>query len=126
MDQKRHEVAQFLREFKELVTEGRGLDVVSRRKNIDSLAELGLTRSTCREEILALSVTDYCAGPEPDHDRPGYIWEFGKIVNNQEVYMKLKIATVGRGKIAKCISFHKAEYPLVYPWVQARKKGSDE
>jgi hypothetical protein len=46
---------------------------------------------------------------------PGEIWEFGKRIGGNDVYIKLKIAQVGNDKIAKCISFHKAEFPLSYP-----------
>jgi len=36
------QVALFLKEFKEIATKGRGLDIVDRRNNINSLLELGL------------------------------------------------------------------------------------
>ena len=61
-------------------------------------------------------MTDYCKGPQPDKDRPGDIWVFGKEIAGSEVYIKLKIAQAGTHKIAKCISFHAAEYPLGCPY----------
>ena len=81
-------------------------------------ADLGLTKEGCKIEILGLSVTDYCQGPQPDHDRPGDIWVFGREIADRDVYIKLKIAEVGSDKIAKCISFHAAEHPLCYPYKQ--------
>ena len=69
--------ALFLKEFKQLVQEG-GLYVVNRLDQQKSLAELGLTKEACKIEILGLSVTDYCKEPQPDNDRPGDIWVFGK------------------------------------------------
>jgi DNA-directed RNA polymerase subunit N (RpoN/RPB10) len=108
-------LALFLKEFKQLVQEG-GLYVVNRLDHQKSLADLGLTRKACRIEILGLSVTDYCKGPQADKDRPGDIWVFGKEIGGREVYIKLKIAQVGSKKIAKCISFHAAEQPLYYPF----------
>ena len=107
--------ALFLKEFKQLVQEG-GLYVVNRLDQQKSLAELGLTKEACKIEILGLSVTDYCKGPQPDKDRPGDIWVFGKEIAEREVYIKLKIAQTGSHKIAKCISFHTAEQPLYYPF----------
>ncbi len=62
------------------------------------------------------SVENYCQGPEPDKDRPGHIWIFGKQVGSEEIYIKLKIAQVGKEKIAKCISFHTSDFPLCYPY----------
>lgn len=108
-------VRDFLMEFKKIVTSGRGLDIVNRREYIDALTEMGLTRRNLKEEIMTLSVDNYCEGPEPDKDRPGYVWVFGKQITTEEVYIKLKIAQVGKEKIAKCLSFHVAKFPLRYP-----------
>jgi hypothetical protein len=107
-------VALFLREFKELVQDN-GLYVINRQENQQALADLGLTRQQREEIILSLTVEDYCSGPEPDRDQPGEIWVFGKPEAGQELYIKLKIAVAGYQKIAKCISFHTANYILCYP-----------
>ncbi len=95
---------------------GRGLDIVLRRDNIKALGELGLTSKNRKDEIMSLSVSDYCKGPEPDKDKPGDIWIFGKDIGGKQVYIKLKIAHVGQAKIAKCLSFHVADYPLSFPY----------
>ena len=114
-------IRDFLMEFKKIMVKGRGLDIVNRRENIDALAKLGLTKKNLKEEIMALSVENYCEGPEPDKDRPGYVWVFGKQIGRQEIYIKLKIAQVGKEKIAKCLSFHAAKFPLCYPY-QAKER----
>jgi len=99
------------------MTEGRGLDIVNRQENenLASLLGLGLTKKNAEHEILSLSVSHYCSGPDPDQDREGNIWVFGKNIRESEVYIKLKIAGVDGVKIAKCISFHIAKCPLGYP-----------
>ena len=118
-------VRNFLKEFKKIATEGRGIDIVSRRKNIDSLVKLRLTKRNCKNEILSLSVSDYCDGPKPDKDRPGEIWEFGKSILGNDVYIKLKIAQAGKEKIAKCLSFHMAEFQLCFPFNKtSRERGN--
>jgi len=61
-------------------------------------------------------ISDYHAGPLPDRDKPGEVWIFGKRIEENEVYIKLKIAHADREKIAKCISFHTAKKPLFYPF----------
>jgi len=109
------QVAVFLKEFKFIVTGGRGLDVIPRKKNIEALLELGITKRIRKSEILSLSKEDYYSGPKPDKDLPGDVWEFGKTINAEDVYIKLKIADTGTERIAKCISFHKAKFPLVFP-----------
>lgn len=114
MDDLESHIREFLMEFKKIVVH-RGLDVIPRSENIDALAELGLTRKNRVDEILTLSFEDYCSGPEPDNDRPGDLWIFGKQIGTQPVYIKLKIAQVGEEKIAKCLSFHAAKFPLCFP-----------
>jgi hypothetical protein len=114
-----------LSEFKRIAAR-RGIDFVPRSKNLASLSRLGLTKKNAKEEILSLAITDYCGGPEPDKDKPGEIWEFGKIIESTDVYIKLKIAQVGKEMIAKCISFHPAEFPISFPLRKKRKKGGEE
>lgn len=111
----RQDVMEFLLEFKQIVTEGSGVDIVPRAEMRPTLAELGLTMANLEELLLGLSVADYCKGPEPDRDRPGDVWVFGREIEGQEVYIKLKVAQAGNHRIAKCISFHIARYPLKYP-----------
>lgn len=118
-------IGKFLKEFKEIASK-RGIYVVPREVNKDALAELGLTSRNRVDEILSLSVADYCAGPEKDHDKPGEVWMFGKQIGDHEVYIKLKIAVIKdsrmrENKIAKCISFHKAEYSLKFPYRERSK-----
>jgi len=90
---------------------------------MEALADLGLTKNNLKEKILALSVEDYCGGPEPDRDRAGDVWIFGKQIFGREIYIKLKIAWVGKEKIAKCLSFHPASYPLCFPYRGEEKEG---
>ena len=125
VNEKRDLVRQFLKEFKSIGSHGRGIDIVHRKKNLGSLAKLGLNFKNCKDEIQNLSVADYCKGPEPDTDKPGEVWEFGKIISGKEVYIKLKIANVGNIKLAKCISFHVAEFPLCFPFKEDIGKGGD-
>jgi len=83
---------------------------------------LGITAKIRKEEILSLSVENYHQGPEPDRDKPGEIWIFGKKVNDKEVYIKLKIAQVDGVKIAKCLSFHPNEFSMSYPYSEEEAK----
>ena len=116
----------FLNNFKELAATGRGIDIIPRRKNLDSLSRLGITLKICKEEILSLAVKNYLDGPKPDEDRPGEIWEFGKRVFGKEVFIILKIAQAGNAIITKCLSFHEAEFPLRLPFQEEGEKGRNE
>lgn len=97
------------------MTNGRGLDIIPRPLNNKTIRELELTKENVWEIILDLTILDYVRGPEIDRDKPGEMWIFGREIAKKEVYIKLKIAQVGLVKIAKCISFHIAEFPLRYP-----------
>jgi hypothetical protein len=109
----------FLNEFKQLVQDKKFYPV-PRSVNQQALLNLGLNRQTQKDEILSLTVEDYCSGPNPDKDLPGQIWVFGKVIGGQEVYIKLKIAEHRSGKIAKCISFHPAEHKLCFPYINPK------
>lgn len=122
----KNKIRDFLKEFKEIASRGRGIDVIPRSENNEHLAQLGLTKKNRNEEIMMLSIADYCKGPEPDKDKPGDVWIFGKQIGSKEVYIKLKIAQAGEEKIAKCISFHPAKFPLCYPYKENRKGGDDK
>ena len=111
---KERQVQTFLREFKDLVTNG-GLYVIPRDKNQEGLIDLGLTKKLRAYEILSLSLSDYCEGPCPDENKPGNVWIFGKEVEDHEVYIKLKIV-YSKPNQAICLSFHKAAHPLSYPF----------
>jgi hypothetical protein len=113
-EEKNRQIRDFLREFKRIAAKN-GIYVIPRDKNQQALAELGLTRKNRFDIIMTLSVADYCRGPEPDRNKAGCIWEFGRIVEGRSVYIKLKIAGTDGGDIALCISFHAAEFPLSFP-----------
>ena len=64
----------YLTEVKRLLSEGK-YDFVPRRKNMQALAQYGLTIADAKNEILGLVVGDYYKGPKQDFDlnRPGDI-----------------------------------------------------
>lgn len=109
------DVRDFLLEFKQVATEGSGVDIIPRQETRVALAQFGLTMANLEQLLLDLTVANYHKGPEPDHDKPGHVWVFGCEIEDQEVYIKLKVAEAGGARIAKCISFHPAKFPLGYP-----------
>jgi hypothetical protein len=112
----------FLKEFKKIASQSRGIYLIPREESLKTLADLGLTKKNFRELIMTLSVTDYCEGPKGDIDRSGEVWVFGKQVGGKEIYIKLKLASIGEKKIAECMSFHPAVFPLCYPFPPNERK----
>lgn len=105
------EIAAFLQDVKKLISAGR-YDFVPRRKNMQALAQHGLTIMDAKEEILSLMVGDYYKGPKPDLDpnRAGEIWEFKKDIGGIQFYVKVKIVQENGVDILKCIGFHEDDF----------------
>ncbi len=111
------EICNFLEKAKNLISVGR-LDFVPRRKNMQWLAKQGLTIADAKEELLELVVDDYYKGPKNDFTHPGEIWEFKKIIVNEPVYIKIKIAKENNIEVLKCLGFHDDEFAPVSGGVQ--------
>lgn len=80
---------------------------INRRKNLHTLALLGITWNDAKEEIYGLSASDYFQGPEVDRDFPStdLFWMFKKNIDGQVIYIKFKILCLEDGSV-KVVSFH--------------------
>lgn len=105
------DITTFLERMKRLISAGK-YDFVPRRKNMQALAEHGLTIADAKNEILGLVVGDYYKGPKQDfdHNRPGDIWEFKKNVDGICFYIKVKITQESGDDILKCMGFHEDDF----------------
>jgi hypothetical protein len=75
--------------------------------------ELEITQSHCEQVIKELTYEDYYKGPAKDTIHSGEYREFGKIIKNTEVYIKINMGLMNKPVI--CISFHKAKFKIKYP-----------
>lgn len=105
------DILAFLTKAKKLVTAG-NYNFVPRRKNMQSLAQYGLTIADAKNEILELVAGDYYKGPKQDFDpnRPGEIWEFKKVIDGIQFYIKVKIDQENGEDILKCLGFHEDDF----------------
>ena len=105
------DIFDFLAKAKNLLSVGK-FTFINRRKNLQALAQNGLTLADAKDEILDLVVNDYYDGPKQDYDtnQPGDIWIFRKIIDDKIFYIKLKINMENSDDILKCISFHVDEF----------------
>lgn len=108
----KNQIRCFLKEFKFLMDENQFI-VRKHQKNRDGLVRLGLNYLQLYNVIRSLRIYDYYAGPKIDTLHPGEYWEFGKTINNIEVYIKIKVDYTHDK--AYCYSFHPAEFPIRYP-----------
>jgi hypothetical protein len=123
------EIDAFLQEFK-LHARKNKLYGEDRREYKQDLIELSLTVKQRNNIILSLEISNYIDGPKPDRDRAGEIWEFGILLDGVEIYIKLKLVAyqpAGEKELvfrSKCISLHKAKYPLSFPYHKEERKRS--
>ena len=86
-----------------------------RPKNREALQILDITPLQREVVVKSLQVQDYVEGPVIDElNRKSEMWVFGKDVKGREVYIKITLGYQNGQTI--CISFHIAEYPLLYPF----------
>lgn len=106
----KEEINSFLKDFRRLMSQPEKFLFVNRRYNFTSL---GLTLEQAKYEILTLKYIHYDRGPSPDHRGDGTeVWEFGKPVEDDMAYIKLKI----EDDICKCISFKPSSGPFTLPY----------
>ena len=112
---KKGEVVEFLRDFKEKKQIWGVVFLDDRGKNFSALSELEI-RPVEREQVLdKLSSSDFSEGPlEEDFHGGKEMWVFGKEVKGKEVYIKITLGPASTKTI--CISFHLAEYSMNYPF----------
>jgi hypothetical protein len=112
----RRQILNFLKDFKELMGQGHYY-VKEHHKNIQTLRDLGINARLRDEFILSAAIDDYSSGPNPDEYHPGCYWVFGKNFDAVEIYIKLKIVSFNNGnERAVCLSFHRSERPMKYPF----------
>lgn len=71
--------------------------LIRRKKNLDTLAMLGIGLAEAKERVLGLVPEDYVSGPNPDDKRLGdEVWVFGLSVERQEIYVKRSASSRSR------------------------------
>ena len=126
--QERDKVRDFLQLVKETIANpvaDQGWVLVPRPENKECIIKLGFKYQGIKETLLDLSVEDYCEGPYQDRDQPGELWVFGKVMEGNVVYVKLKLASFGPLRIVRVISFHFAEHTLEYPFKEKEEDKND-
>lgn len=105
------DIEQFLLRFKRKINESY-ITIIDNHKNRDFLRFLGLLPYQRTEIIKNLKPENYCQGPLEDKDgSAGEVWIFGYRESGIDVYIKLKLDDE-----AKCLSFHRAEYEMEFPF----------
>lgn len=103
-----------LLKIKMLISEGKCSLEEHREKNIHTLSTLGLLPEEVFQILLELTPKNYYRGPSTDYDtnETDCIWEFGVVIEQKQIYIKLKLIR----DFVKDISFHFAEKELTFPF----------
>ena len=105
-------------------------DRMKNRLALADLRELGLKSDDRIRIIQSLTPANYFRGPTQDNQNTpsqGDLWEFGTVVKSKlkkkkevEYYIKVQLGTPDSNVI--CISFHPAEFKIVYPKLLSKNK----
>ena len=87
-----------------------------RKKNMDTLAKLGITPAGIITYINELTYKNYLSGPSDDRDtdEKSCVWEFGTGIQGLNIYIKIKHIQEDNLLV---LSFHEAEKPFVFRYV---------
>jgi len=102
----REEIEKFLDDVRKAIRAGK-VTLVDRYKNMNTLAEMGLTLRQVYREICELTFVNYETGPEIDRDFPesDMLWIFKTNIDHNSIYIKIKVEYRVNGDV-KIISFH--------------------
>lgn len=100
------EIQKTLKDMRAAIDSGK-FQHINRKKNMDTLALLGLTWRDAKDEIYSLAERHYRRGPMEDRDdqKSDFFWEFKKNVDGNIIYIKLKLMYQEDGRV-KVVSFH--------------------
>lgn len=106
MHSQKKDVDKFLRDVRIAISK-KNITPTNRRKNLDTLAELGIKWSDAIDVISGLTFNDYIKGPEEDRDYPSsdMFWMFKKKAFGEVIYIKIKIKYLDDNGLA-IVSFH--------------------
>jgi len=112
-------IRNILIKIKNLIAKGNYVFLGDRKKNFETLVALGYLPNHIKQEILSLTPKEYSEGPLLDKDQINYknesCWIFGKNIQNNLIYIKLKIRKTHEHEETVCMSFHIAEYQMKFP-----------
>lgn len=113
----KEEIEAFLDDVREITRNS--FNLRSKKENRDTMIALGYTNDDVINEICSLSPRYYSEGPLPEYDTSNEVWIFGRIIQDKEVYIKIKLIGMNnQGEeidTVYCLSFHFARECLNYP-----------
>ena len=117
----RKEVDKFIKELKNIIYDT-NFDIDQNfylnmgSKNTQTLLDLEYIKEDVLDILSELTINDYSETLlDKDNQNPPLLIVFGKIINQKEVYIKIKHRSAPKKEII-CVSFHWSEHIMVYPY----------
>lgn len=86
--------------------------------NANTLFNLGFTKFDIANELKDLKVDEYSHSLQDIiDDKPPLLHVFGRVIQNREVYIKIKMKGQSNKKVI-CVSFHFAREELAHPYAE--------
>ena len=118
----RKEVDSFIRELKEIIGDTSfNIDTdfflnTGKEKNMQTLLDLDYSAEDVLEILSRLAVSNYSETLlDTDDQNPLFLNVFGIMIQNKEIYIKIKTRSTPKRKII-CVSFHWSEHTMGYPY----------
>ena len=118
----RKEVDGFIHEIKEIIGDKSfHIDTdfflnTGKEKNMQTLSDLDYNAEDVLEILSGLTVNNYSETLlDTDDQNPPLLNVFGIMIQNKEIYIKIKNRSTPKRKII-CVSFHWSEHTMGYPY----------
>lgn len=91
-----------------------GMVFAERQRCQETMRMLGINAIVAKSIIKTLEATDFSKYFDDTTQWGCDLWAFGKDINGEEIYIKIGVGLPNRQTV--CVSFHKADFPIQYPF----------
>lgn len=91
-----------------------GMVFAERQRCQETMRMLGINEIVAKSIIKTLDATDFSKYFDDITQWGCDLWAFGKDINGEEIYIKIGLGLPNRQTV--CVSFHRADFPIQYPF----------
>ena len=91
-----------------------GMVFADRHRCQETMRMLGINEVVAKHIVMALDATDFSKYFDDTTQWWCDLWAFGKDIKGEEIYIKIGLGLPNRQTV--CVSFHKADFPIQYPF----------
>ena len=91
-----------------------GMIFAERHRCQETMRMLGINELVAKNIVKTLDASDFSKYFDDVTQWGCDLWAFGKDIKGEEVYIKIGLGLPNRQTV--CVSFHKADFPIQYPF----------